>query len=168
MLFNSFQFLFFFVGVWLLLLATRGTTRKIILLAASYYFYMCWSTRYIFVIWGITIIDYVAGLQIEKAERPGRRRLYLGISLFCNLSVAVPVQVFQFSDRLPAHRFASFWVAVRSAVAGDHSAGRSFLPHLSGHELHHRGLPQASAGGKKSAGIRPLRRLFPANGGRSD
>ena len=31
---------------------------------------MCWSTRYIFVIWAITLIDYVAGLQIEKAERP--------------------------------------------------------------------------------------------------
>ncbi|MDT7814637.1 MAG: hypothetical protein QOJ42_4553, partial [Acidobacteriaceae bacterium] len=62
MLFNSFQFLFFFVVVWLLFLATRGTARKIILLLASYYFYMCWSTRYIFVIWGITLIDYVAGL----------------------------------------------------------------------------------------------------------
>src|ERR1700723_443958 len=87
MLFNSFQFLAFFIVVWLLFLVTRGTARKIILLIASYYFYMCWSTRYIFVIWAITLIDYVAGLQIEKAEQPGRRRLYLGISLFCNISL---------------------------------------------------------------------------------
>ena len=108
MLFNSFQFLFFFVVVWLLFLVTRGTTRKIILLVASYYFYMCWSTRYIFVIWGITVIDYVAGLQIEKAERPGRRRLYLGVSLFCNLSLLVLFKYFNFltgSLRSASHLF---------------------------------------------------------------
>jgi alginate O-acetyltransferase complex protein AlgI len=108
MLFNSFQFLFFFVLVWLLLLVTRGTTRKIILLVASYYFYMCWSTRYIFVIWGITVIDYVAGLQIEKAEQPGRRRLYLGVSLFCNLSLLWVFKYFNFltgSLRSASHLF---------------------------------------------------------------
>src|ERR1700722_6308236 len=96
MLFNSFQFLFFFIVVWLLFLLTRGTPRKVILLIASYYFYMCWSTRYIFVIWGITIIDYVAGLQIEKAEHVGRRRLYLGLSLFCNLSLLIVFKYFNF------------------------------------------------------------------------
>jgi alginate O-acetyltransferase complex protein AlgI len=108
MLFNSFQFLFFFVVVWLLFLATRGTTRKIILLLASYYFYMCWSTRYIFVIWGITLIDYVAGLQIEKAELPARRRLYLGLSLFCNIGLLVLFKYFNFltgSFRSASHLF---------------------------------------------------------------
>jgi alginate O-acetyltransferase complex protein AlgI len=108
MLFNSFQFLFFFVIVWLLFLVTRGTTRKIILLLASYYFYMCWSTRYIWVIWGITLIDYVAGLQIEKAELPARRRLYLGISLFCNIGLLVLFKYFNFltgSFRSASHLF---------------------------------------------------------------
>lgn len=96
MLFNSFQFLFFFILVWLLFLITRGTPRKIILLIASYYFYMCWSTRYIFVIWAITLIDYVAGLQIEKAEALARRRLFLAISLFCNLALLVIFKYFNF------------------------------------------------------------------------
>src|ERR1700723_1960420 len=108
MLFNSFQFLFFFIVVWLLVLVTRGTTRKVILLIASYYFYMCWSTRYIWVIWGITLIDYVAGLEIEKAEREGRRRLYLGLSLFCNLSLLVVFKYFNFltgSLRSASHLF---------------------------------------------------------------
>ena len=108
MLFNSFQFLFFFVVVWLLVLVTRGTPRKVILLAASYYFYMCWSTRYIFVIWAITVIDYVAGLQIEKAEQQGRRRLYLALSLFCNISLLVIFKYFNFltgSVRSASHLF---------------------------------------------------------------
>ena len=108
MLFNSFQFLFFFVVVWLLVLVTRGTPRKVILLAASYYFYMCWSTRYIFVIWAITVIDYVAGLQIERAEQQGRRRLYLALSLFCNISLLVIFKYFNFltgSVRSASHLF---------------------------------------------------------------
>ncbi len=96
MLFNSFQFLFFFILVWLLVLATRGTTRKVILLIASYYFYMCWSTRYIFVIWGITLIDYVAGLQIEKAEQPRRRRIFLALSLVCNIGLLAFFKYFNF------------------------------------------------------------------------
>jgi alginate O-acetyltransferase complex protein AlgI len=108
MLFNSFQFLLFFVAVWLLFMVTRGTARKIILLVASYYFYMCWSTRYIFVIWAITLIDYVAGLQIEKAEQPSRRRLYLGVSLFCNLGLLFVFKYLNFftgSIRTASHLF---------------------------------------------------------------
>src|SRR5665213_203904 len=96
MLFNSFQFLLFFIVVWLLFLVTRGTPRKIILLVASYYFYMCWSTKYIFVIWAITLIDYVAGLQIEKAQDQGRRKLYLMLSLTCNIGLLVFFKYFNF------------------------------------------------------------------------
>src|SRR6201996_5276523 len=96
MLFNSFQFLFFFIAVWVLFLVTRGTTRKVILLLASYYFYMCWSTRYIWVIWGITLIDYVAGLQIELAEREQKRKFYLGLSLVCNIGLLVIFKYFNF------------------------------------------------------------------------
>jgi alginate O-acetyltransferase complex protein AlgI len=107
-LFNSFQFLSFFVLVWALFLVTRGTPRRVILLIASYYFYMCWSTRYIFVIWAITLIDFVAGLQIEKTELAGRRKLFLGLSLFCNLALLVIFKYFNFltgSVHSAAHLF---------------------------------------------------------------
>ena len=70
MLFNSFQFLCLFYRGLAAHAGHAGHARKIILLIASYYFYMCWSTRYIFVIWAITLIDYVAGLKIEKSEQP--------------------------------------------------------------------------------------------------
>lgn len=96
MLFNSFQFLFFFLVVWVLVLATRGITRKIILLVASYYFYMCWKPAYIVVIWGITLIDYFAGMQIEKAKDPRRRRLFLGISLTANIGLLAFFKYFDF------------------------------------------------------------------------
>jgi len=95
-LFNSFQFLLFFILVWALVLVTRGTARRIIILIASYYFYMCWSTRYIWVIWGITLLDFVAGLQIEKAEKQSLRRFYLYLSLFCNIGLLVFFKYFNF------------------------------------------------------------------------
>ena len=138
MLFNSFQFLFFFVLVWLLFFfLTRGTPRKVILLIASYYFYMCWSTRYIFVIWGITLIDYVAGLQIEKAERVGAPPSLPGPKPVLQFISFGHFQIFQLPHRLSPQREPSVWFAVRPAVAGDHLAGWTFLSHVSGDELHH-------------------------------
>jgi alginate O-acetyltransferase complex protein AlgI len=86
-LFNSFQFIFFYIFVLAVFSMLRGTPRKIFVLIASYYFYMCWSTRYIWVIWGITILDYFAGLQIERSETQARRRLYLGLSIAANIGL---------------------------------------------------------------------------------
>jgi alginate O-acetyltransferase complex protein AlgI len=97
MLFNSFQFAAFFLVCWVAFLVLRGTPRKILLLVASYYFYMCWSTKYIWVIWGITLIDYVAGLKIEGSDSPKLRRLYLGLSLVCNVGLLV---VFKYASFL--------------------------------------------------------------------
>lgn len=108
MLFNSFQFFFFFIVVWLLMLSTRGALRRVILLVASYYFYMCWSTKYIFVIWAITLIDYFAGIQIENSVEPRRRRLFLGLSLFCNIGLLAFFKYFNFllgSTASAAHLF---------------------------------------------------------------
>lgn len=96
MLFNSFQFLFFFLIVWVLVLITRGRTRRVILLVASYYFYMCWRAKYILVILGITLVDYFAGMEIEKAEDPRRRRLFLGISLAANIGLLAFFKYFDF------------------------------------------------------------------------
>lgn len=96
MLFNSFQFLIFFIVVWTLFLALRGTPRKILLLVASYYFYMCWNARYILVILAITLIDYMAGILIERSEGAKRRKLFLGLSLFCNIGLLAVFKYFNF------------------------------------------------------------------------
>ncbi len=96
MLFNTFQFLVFFIGVWSLLLVLRGTPRKVFLLVASYYFYMCWNAGYIAVIWGITLLDYAAGLLIERSAQPRPRKLFLCLSLFCNIGLLVVFKYFNF------------------------------------------------------------------------
>ena len=46
MLFNSYQFLIFFPVVVLLYYVIPQKIRYLWLLAASYYFYMCWNAKY--------------------------------------------------------------------------------------------------------------------------
>ena len=99
MLFNTFQFFVFFVVSWVVFLFLRGIPRRIFLLLASYYFYMCWSTKYIWVIWGITVIDFVAGIQIDRANKESVRKVYLALSLAANLGL---LAFFKYSNFLTA------------------------------------------------------------------
>ena len=87
MLFNSFEFLIFFPIVLILFFAIPHRFRWMLLLAASYYFYMCWKPEYIVLILISTVIDYIAGLQIGKATLPSRKKFYLVLSLFSNLGI---------------------------------------------------------------------------------
>ena len=87
MLFNTVQFMLFFVVVVTAFFALPARWRNPFLLVASYYFYMCWSTTYIFVIWAITLIDFVAGLLIERTDAALRRRMLLGASVLCNFGL---------------------------------------------------------------------------------
>jgi alginate O-acetyltransferase complex protein AlgI len=112
LLFNSFQFALFFIVFWLAFLALRGTPRKVLLLIASYYFYMCWSTKYIWVIVGITLIDYIAGIKIENSKLQNLRSLYLGISLACNIGLLI---VFKYANLFS-----------RSLTSGMHFAGLAY------------------------------------------
>lgn len=96
MLFNSFQFIFFYIFVLAVFSLLRGTPRKLFILLASYYFYMCWNSIYIGVIWGITLLDYFAGLQIERNQTQTRRQLFLGLSILANLGLLFFFKYFNF------------------------------------------------------------------------
>jgi alginate O-acetyltransferase complex protein AlgI len=94
MLFNTVQFAVFFAFVAALNYVLPRRWRGWLLLAASYYFYMCWSVRYILVIIAITLVDYFAGLRIEAAE--GRaRKAWLAFSIGCNFGLLF---VFKYAD----------------------------------------------------------------------
>src|SRR5262245_55378425 len=55
------------------------------LLAASWLFYMSWNPWFIWVILFTSVVDYAAGLLIEAAPTPARRRGWLLASLATNL-----------------------------------------------------------------------------------
>lgn len=88
MSFASIRFLIFFPCVFLLYYTLPFRWRKYMLLAASYYFYMCWKAEFIVLIVISTAIDYFCGLGIER-NRSDRRKAkkFLWISMCMNLGL---------------------------------------------------------------------------------
>jgi len=66
-------------------------------LAASYYFYISWNPAFIILILLSTLIDYGAGLSLEKTNSKLKRRLILGISISANLGFLFFFKYFNFT-----------------------------------------------------------------------
>jgi len=96
MLFNSIQYLFFFPLVAVLYFAIHPKHRWILLLSASYYFYMCWKMEYIFLILFTTLIDYAVARRMFGTGSQSRKRLFLSISLVTNLGLLFAFKYFNF------------------------------------------------------------------------
>lgn len=86
MLFNSLQFLLFFIVVTLSYFSLKWQGRWILLLIASCYFYMVFQPAYILILFLTIVIDYVAGIWIEKTSGKARRWLLI-LSLISNLGI---------------------------------------------------------------------------------
>ena len=95
MLFNSLDFLLFFPTVCILFFFLPQKYRWFLLLAASCYFYMYFIPIYILILAGTIIIDYFAGILIEKNQGK-KRKLYLILSLFANISVLAVFKYYNF------------------------------------------------------------------------
>ena len=67
-----------------------------LLLVASYYFYMCWKAEYLLLILVSTSIDYFAAIQMSKQTVQSKRKLYLILSLFVNLGLLFGFKYFNF------------------------------------------------------------------------
>ncbi len=93
MLFSDGTFWLFFPLVVALLAANRASLRSVtvqnaILLGASYVFYGWWDWRFLGLIAVSTLIDYVAGLKMERHEKgTAARRRWLHLSVAANLSL---------------------------------------------------------------------------------
>ncbi len=68
MIFNSYNFIIFFPIVTLIYYLFPHKIKKIWLLIASYYFYMCWNPKYVLILLFSTIITYICGLLIAKSD----------------------------------------------------------------------------------------------------
>jgi alginate O-acetyltransferase complex protein AlgI len=96
MLFNSFEFLLFFPLVIFLYFALPYRWRWVLLLAASYYFYMSWKAEYILLIVASTLIDYFAAGRMANLPDKKSRRPYLYLSLLSNLGILFGFKYFNF------------------------------------------------------------------------
>ena len=87
MKFNTIQFLAFFPVVATLFYILPHRWRWILLLAASYLFYMSWNPKYIVVLLVVTAVGYLAGLGLARQTDPIKRRLMLIFSLLTILGI---------------------------------------------------------------------------------
>lgn len=95
MLFNSLHFLLFFIIVTSLYFALPHNRRWLLLLISSCYFYMAFVPIYIIILGATIVIDYFAGIFIEKSEGK-RRKLFLVASLIANIGVLAVFKYYNF------------------------------------------------------------------------
>ena len=93
--FNSLQFLIFLPVVLVLYYSCRHSWRNIVLLAASYYFYICWNPLYSLLLLSSTLITYLSAFLMEKRTRRTKTVL-LSISLALNLSILFCFKYYNF------------------------------------------------------------------------
>ncbi|MCK4752094.1 MAG: MBOAT family protein [Planctomycetes bacterium] len=96
MLFNSWQFLLFFPIVACLYFSLPQRYRWMLLLVASYFFYMCWKPAYLVLIIISTLVDYFASLAMAKTNTSLKRKGYLIFSLCANLGLLFSFKYFNF------------------------------------------------------------------------
>lgn len=119
MLFNSLSYLFFFPAISLLYFLTPTRRAKnALLLVGSYFFYMCWDPRFIFLMLGCTLITYFCGLFVSIAQREdeqhvetelrrtGRQTLYTTVTVVFTLAVVA------------WFKYAGFFTDTLTALAG--------------------------------------------------
>jgi alginate O-acetyltransferase complex protein AlgI len=94
MVFNSLQFLFFFLAVTCLYFALPHRFRWMLLLFASCFFYMAFVPIYILILFFTIVIDYYAGIMIEGTETKKKR--YLIYSLVANIGVLAIFKYYNF------------------------------------------------------------------------
>jgi len=96
MLFNSPEFLLFFVLTTTLFFLLPHRMRWLLLLLASCVFYMFFKPVYILILAFTILIDYYAGLKIESAEGQKARKKYLVMSLIANIGILAVFKYFNF------------------------------------------------------------------------
>src|SRR5260370_1306885 len=117
MLFHTARFFVFLAVVLILYYNLPERARKLLLLAASYYFYMCWNAKFILMILFLTAIDYSAALVIDRAQTRWKKPALiaslaanlglLGFFKYYNFFAASLAQLLgldhQYEFRVPAH-----------------------------------------------------------------
>jgi D-alanyl-lipoteichoic acid acyltransferase DltB (MBOAT superfamily) len=89
MLFNSFQFAYFFAMLFPLYWCLRKHlhAQNGLLLAAAYVFYGSWNAKFLSLLILSTVMDYACGLAVDRIEEPRKRKLFVGLSMALNLGM---------------------------------------------------------------------------------
>lgn len=113
MLFNSMAFAFFLPIVFIIYWSLPHKFRWVLLLAASYYFYMSWNAKYVFLILFTTIISYAAAVLMERSEHRRQKKWILaGTAILC-LGVLFFFKYYNFVSESVANLLRLFAIPLR-------------------------------------------------------
>lgn len=96
MLFNSFTFAIFLPVVFILYWALPKKCQWAVILVSSYYFYMSWNVKYVFLILLTTVVSYITAILLEKEQNGKRRKFYLSVAFAFCLGVLFFFKYFNF------------------------------------------------------------------------
>lgn len=120
MLFNSLHFLIFFPIVVAVYYLIPQKVRAYWLLAASYYFYMCWNAKYVVLLLFSTIVTYVSGIMLERygqsdmeeKSRIRHKKLCIAVSFVLNLAILFIFKYLNFGLESLQQIFAQMHIAL--------------------------------------------------------
>ena len=95
MLFNSLNFIIFFIITACLYYILPYKPGIYMLLAGSYIFYMCWNPKLIVIIVFITFINFVGAYLVYTAQNNKQKKLYLALCMVINFGLLF---VFKYMD----------------------------------------------------------------------
>lgn len=111
MLFNSFDFLVFFIVVFILywiLNERKLVYQNIFILLVSYTFYSWWDYRFLSLILLSTVVDYWVGKFIYQSQSSRVKKIFLFVSIFTNLGLLGVFKYYNF--------FIDSWVSLLSDI----------------------------------------------------
>jgi D-alanyl-lipoteichoic acid acyltransferase DltB (MBOAT superfamily) len=96
MTFNSLQFVVFLAVVLLVYYRFRLTGQNALMVVAGAVFYAIFDWRFLFLLYGSTLIDWTVGRQLGRTDDERTRKLWVALSLVYNLGVLGFFKYFDF------------------------------------------------------------------------
>ena len=87
MLFNSIEFVIFFILVFFIYWKLNRKKQNIFIIICSYIFYGWWDWRFLTLIFISTIVDFFLGKKIYQNDSVKVRRIYLTLSVLINIGI---------------------------------------------------------------------------------
>ena len=99
MLFNSIEYLLFLPTVFILYWFVFNKDlrlQNLLIFISSYFFYGWWDWRFLSLIFLSTVVDYFVGLKIYQSQDQKVKKIYLWVSVLCNLGLLGFFKYFNF------------------------------------------------------------------------
>src|SRR5690348_4483495 len=110
MIFNSIPFAVFFSCFFILywvIFKNNLKLQNLLILASSYFFYGWWDWRFLFLLIGSSLVNFILGIYIEKTTNEKKRRLLLYLGMLQGLGGLLFFKYYNFFVTSLADAFAA-------------------------------------------------------------